>query len=189
MEIEKTVLPGVLVVHPRIFRDERGYFYESYHQQKYQEAGIDTVFVQDNESRSVQGVVRGLHYQLNPHAQAKLVRVLEGTVFDVAVDIRKGSPTYGKWFGVELSAENKKQLYIPEGFAHGFSVLSEEAVLAYKCNALYHQESERGIALDDPDLGIDWQVSRQAFIVSEKDKKSPLFRDAEMNFIFADHQI
>lgn len=189
MEIEKTDLPGVLIVHPIIFRDERGYFYESYNEQKYKEAGIDTVFVQDNESRSVRGVVRGLHYQLMPHAQAKLVRVLEGTVFDVAVDIRKGSPTFGKWFGVELSAENKKQLYIPEGFAHGFSVLSETAVLAYKCNELYHPESERGIALDDPELQIDWKIPPEEFIVSDKDKKSPRFHDAEMNFIFAENQI
>jgi len=189
MEIEKTDLPGLLIVNPKIFRDERGYFYESYNQEKYHEAGIDTIFVQDNESRSVRGVVRGLHYQLAPHAQAKLVRVLEGTVFDVAVDIRKDSPTFGQWFGVELSAENKKQLYIPEGFAHGFSVLSETAVLAYKCNEFYHPESERGIALDDPDLNIDWKIPSQEFIVSEKDKKSPRFRDAEMNFIFADNQI
>jgi len=189
MEIEKTDLPGLLIVNPKIFRDERGYFYESYNQQKYQEAGIDTVFVQDNESRSVRGVVRGLHYQLAPHAQAKLVRVLEGTVFDVAVDIRKDSPTFGRWFGIELSAENKKQLYIPEGFAHGFSVLSETAVLAYKCNELYHPESERSIALDDAELNIDWKISSHEFIVSEKDKKGMFFRDAEMNFIFAENQI
>ena len=188
MEIEKTDLPGLLIVHPTIFRDERGYFYESYNQQKYKEAGIDTVFVQDNESRSARGVVRGLHYQLAPHAQAKLVRVLDGTVFDVAVDIRKDSPTFGQWFGVELSAENKKQLYIPEGFAHGFSVLSETAVLAYKCNEFYHPESERSIALDDVELNIDWKISSWEFIVSEKDKKGVLFRDAEMNFIFVENQ-
>lgn len=182
MQVEKSSIPGLLVLTPRVFGDERGYFFESYNRQRYVDAGIDTHFIQDNESSSVYGVVRGLHYQLAPYAQSKLVRVIEGVVYDVAVDLRVGSPTFGQWMGVELSAENKKQFFIPKGFAHGFSVLSERAVFAYKCDSLYHPEAERGIAFDDVELNIDWKVPAEKAIVSEKDRKNPLFAQAEYNF-------
>ena len=182
MEITTTPIAGLLVLTPPVFQDERGYFLESFNAKKLEEAGISTSFVQDNESKSSRGVVRGLHYQLNPHAQAKLVRVVEGLVFDVAVDLRKSSPTFGQWFGVELSGENKKQLYIPRGFAHGFSVLSETAIFSYKCDGYYHPQSERGILLNDPELNIDWHVNGNGLLVSQKDRANKLFRDAEYNF-------
>jgi dTDP-4-dehydrorhamnose 3,5-epimerase len=182
MEITTTPIAGLLVLTPPVFQDERGYFLESFNAKKLEEAGISTSFVQDNESKSSRGVVRGLHYQLNPHAQAKLVRVVEGLVFDVAVDLRKSSPTFGQWFGVELSGENKKQLYIPRGFAHGFSVLSETAIFSYKCDGYYHPQSERGILLNDPELNIDWHVNENDLLVSQKDRSNKLFRKAEYNF-------
>ncbi|TDN97209.1 dTDP-4-dehydrorhamnose 3,5-epimerase [Sunxiuqinia elliptica] len=182
MEITKTPIAGLLVITPKVFRDDRGYFLETFNIKKLEEAGINTSFVQDNESKSTQGVIRGLHYQLNPYAQGKLVRAIEGTVYDVAVDLRKDSPTFGQWYGVELSGENKKQFYIPRGFAHGFSVLSETAVFAYKCDAYYHPEAERGIRFDDPELNIDWKVDVQKAVVSVKDEANISFAKAEYNF-------
>jgi dTDP-4-dehydrorhamnose 3,5-epimerase len=184
VNIIKTPIPGLLIIEPQVFRDERGYFIESYNQQKLLEAGIQTVFVQDNESKSVHGTIRGLHYQLDPHSQTKLVRVISGAVFDVAVDLRKGSPTFGQWYGIELTEENKIQFYIPRGFAHGFSVLSETAVFVYKCDRIYNPGAERGICYNDPSLQIDWRISEKEAIVSNKDLKHPLFSNAEINFIF-----
>lgn len=184
MKIIKTALPGLLIIEPRIFEDSRGYFFESYRNEKYIESGIDVHFVQDNESKSVKGVIRGLHYQLDPFSQAKLVRVIQGKVFDVAVDLRKGSPTFGQWFGLELDSKNKKQLFIPRGFAHGFSVLSETAIFTYKCDNVYNSGVERSINLNDPKLGIDWKLDESERIVSEKDQQSPIFNKAEMNFVF-----
>jgi dTDP-4-dehydrorhamnose 3,5-epimerase len=175
MKIIKTPIEGLLVLEPKVFEDARGYFLESFHQQRYREAGITTDFVQDNESKSTRGVIRGLHYQLNPFAQAKLVRVIEGCVFDVAVDLRQESATFGKWFGVELSGNNKKQLFIPIGFAHGFSVLSETAVFSYKCDNYYSPQHERGILYNDPNLNIDWRIPEAEAVISEKDKKNDLF--------------
>ena len=184
MNIIKTPLPGLLMIEPRVFEDERGYFFESYQQERYFQHEIKTIFIQDNESKSSRGVVRGLHYQLAPFDQAKLVRVVEGKVFDVAVDLRKGSPTFGKWFGAELDSTNKRQLFIPRGFAHGFSVLSETAVFAYKCDNGYNKESERAININDPKLAIDWQLPEIEQIVSQKDRLAPFFDQAEMNFNF-----
>lgn len=184
MPFTPTVLPGLLVFEPRIFEDSRGYFFESYNERVFAEAGVNAHFVQDNESCSQYGVIRGLHYQLNPWAQAKLVRVLEGTILDVVVDIRKGSPGFGKTFALEISAANKKQLYIPPGFAHGFSVLSEKAVVLYKCSVLYNKESEAGIRFDDPGLGIDWKIPAKQAIISDKDRVLPFFSDCRNNFEF-----
>jgi dTDP-4-dehydrorhamnose 3,5-epimerase len=183
MNIVKTDLPGLVIIEPKVFEDERGYFFESYHEGKLSQQGVQTTFIQDNQSKSSYGVIRGLHYQLDPHAQTKLVRVLEGKIYDVAVDVRKGSTTFGKWFGIELSAENKKQLYVPQGFAHGFSVLSETAVVFYKCDNLYHPASEGGILYNDPDLGIDWKVDLEKAVLSPKDKALPLLKNANANFI------
>ena len=175
-------IPGLVIVEPAVFEDSRGYFFEGYNQQLFQQAGITAHFVQDNQSKSSYGVLRGLHYQLNPHAQAKLVRVLEGSILDVAVDIRKSSPTYGQHFALELSAENNKQLYIPEGFAHGFSVLTPTAVVLYKCNTFYNKQSEGGIRFDDHKLAIDWKIDAGKAIISEKDQQLPYFEDATNNF-------
>jgi len=182
MKIIETGLPGLLIVEPSVFKDDRGYFFETFHHSRYYDAGIQTTFIQDNESKSVRGVVRGLHYQLNDFAQAKLVRVVQGKVFDVAVDLRADSPTFGKWFGLELNDTDKKQLFIPRGFAHGFSVLSETAIFTYKCDNVYNRESERSINPFDEKLVIDWKVKKNTAIVSEKDIKAPAFADAEMNF-------
>jgi dTDP-4-dehydrorhamnose 3,5-epimerase len=184
MKFSNTDIKGLVVIEPTVFEDSRGYFFEAYNQSLFEKNGITTQFVQDNQSKSSYGVIRGLHYQLNPSAQAKLVRVLEGRILDVAVDIRKGSPTYGQHFDIELSAENKKQLYIPEGFAHGFSVLSETAIVLYKCNAFYDKASEGGIRFDDAAIGIDWKVDAGSAIVSDKDLVLPLFKDAQNNFEF-----
>jgi dTDP-4-dehydrorhamnose 3,5-epimerase len=178
-------LPGLLIVEPAVFEDSRGYFFEAFNERSFRENGVACDFVQDNQSRSSAGVIRGLHYQVNPFAQSKLVRVLDGSIRDVTVDIRKGSPTYGQHFSIELSAGNRKQLLIPKGFAHGFSVLSETAVVLYKCDHYYQKESERGIRFDDETLRIDWGVAKSAAIVSEKDAALPLFRDCETNFTFA----
>lgn len=186
MKIIKTHIPGLIIIEPDIFEDERGYFFESFHKEKYKEAGIDAEFVQDNESKSGRGVVRGLHYQLNPYAQGKLVRVIQGKVFDVALDLRKNSPTFGEWFGTELDDVSKKQMFVPRGFAHGFSVLSESAVFSYKCDNVYSRENERGINLADPKLGIDWKINHDDQIISEKDILAPDFEAAEMNFIYND---
>jgi dTDP-4-dehydrorhamnose 3,5-epimerase len=179
-----TAIPGLFVFEPRVFEDERGFFFESFSEKWLEEAGINTRFVQDNQSFSHSNVVRGLHYQLPPYAQAKLVRVLTGRVLDVAVDIRKGSPSFGKVFSIELSDKNKKQLFIPAGFAHGFSVLDGPAQLLYKCDAFYNRESEGGIAFNDPQLAIDWKVSADRMIVSEKDVALPYFANCKNEFIF-----
>lgn len=184
MKITETPIKGLFVIEPGVFEDDRGYFFESYRQERYADAGINVAFIQDNESKSVRGVVRGLHYQLNPYGQAKLVRVVQGSVYDVAVDLRQGSPTFGKWFGIELNDKSKKQLFIPSGFAHGFSVLSETAIFSYKCDNGYKKESERGINPFDPQLGIDWQLSENEYIISGKDKNALPFSEAEMNFIY-----
>ncbi len=184
MNFKTTDIPGLLIFEPRVFEDNRGYFFESYNEKVFIEAGITNRFVQDNQSCSAYGVIRGLHYQLAPYAQAKLVRVLHGVILDVTVDIRKESPTYGMVYCLEMSSENKKQLFIPEGFAHGFSVLSESAVILYKCDAFYNKECEAGIRFDDPELNIDWQIPAGKEIVSEKDSHLPYFTDARTNFFF-----
>lgn len=184
MKIINTPLPGLVLIEPRVFEDARGYFFESYQHQRYREAGVEAQFIQDNESKSGRGVVRGLHYQLNPFAQAKLVRVVQGSVYDVAVDLRKGSPTFGQWFGFELNSHSKKQMFVPRGFAHGFSVLSETAIFTYKCDNLYNADAESAINAFDPKLGIDWKIPKSEQIVSEKDQLAPMFDEAEYNFEF-----
>lgn len=182
MQVKETRIKGVYIVEPDVFEDERGYFFESYNQKRFKESGIDIDFVQDNQSKSQYGVIRGLHYQADPWAQSKLVRVLEGKILDVVVDLRQSSPTFGDWVGVELSADNRKQLLLPRGFAHGFSVFSKTAVVMYKCDQFYHKEAERGIAWNDPELKIDWKISTGEEIVSEKDQNLPLFSGAEYLF-------
>ena len=182
MKIIETPIPGLFVVETNVLSDSRGYFFEAWQEERYKFAGIETSFIQDNESKSVQGVIRGLHYQLEPWSQAKLVRVVEGCVFDVAVDLRVNSPTFGKWFGIELDGISKKQLIIPRGFAHGFSVLSETAVFLYKCDNLYNRQAERAININDPMLKINWKLKEIVPVVSDKDKNAPYFKDAEMNF-------
>ncbi len=184
MNVIETGLPGLLILEPKVFEDSRGYFFESYNVDTWKTKGINHNFVQDNESKSNYGVVRGLHYQLAPYSQTKMVRVLQGTVLDAAVDLRKGSPTFGRAFSVLLSDENKRQLLIPKGFAHGFSVLSESAIFYYKCDDLYNPSAERGIRYDDPDLGIEWKIPADQRIISAKDKVHPMFDEAEMNFTF-----
>ncbi|MGH2623997.1 MAG: dTDP-4-dehydrorhamnose 3,5-epimerase [Sphingobacterium sp.] len=170
MEIKETNLKGCYTIQPWIFRDERGYFFESFNQKTFEElTGHKVSFVQDNQSFSTYGTVRGLHFQQGDYAQGKLVRVIEGRVYDVAVDLRKNSETYGEWFGTELSGDNNLQLYIPRGFAHGFSVLSETALFTYKCDNFYHKAAEGGIRYDDPKLGVDWQIPKDKMILSEKD--------------------
>ncbi len=187
MEVIKTDIEGVVILQPRIFGDERGYFFESFSQREFETEVCRTVFVQDNESKSCYGVVRGLHFQKPPCAQSKLVRVVKGRVLDVAVDIRKGSPTFGKHVSVELSEENKRQFFIPRGFAHGFAVLSDEAVFQYKCDNFYAPESEGSLAWDDPDLGIDWKVPAQRVILSEKDRHHPCLKEAEFLFDYKEN--
>ena len=178
MKFTETEIPGLLIIEPDVYADSRGYFFESYNYGKMKEYGILTQFVQDNQSKSEYGVVRGLHYQVNPFAQAKLVRVIEGRIFDVAVDIRKGSSTYGRTLGIELNHENNIQLLIPKGCAHGFSVLSKNAIVFYKCDVFYNPAAERGIRYDDPDLCIDWHLKPEEIIVSKKDAALPFFREA-----------
>ena len=182
MDIIKTPIEGLLVIEPQLFKDSRGYFVETYNEERYRKAGIDASFVQDNQSCSSYGVVRGLHFQRPPYTQAKLVCCTVGRVLDVAVDLRKNSPTYGKWFSVELSEDNMRQFYIPKGFAHGFSVLSKTAIFTYKCDALYHPEADGGILLNDPDLAIDWRIPEDSRIISEKDRKHPLLKDFDNPF-------
>jgi len=182
MPFTATPLDGLLIFEPRVFEDSRGYFFEAYNQSVFEAEGLQYNFVQDNQSFSSYGVLRGLHYQQNPHAQCKLVRALAGRILDVAVDIRKNSATYGQVFSVELTAENKKQLLIPAGFAHGFSVLSETAVVMYKCDALYNKESEGGIIYNDPELAIDWQLPEGAAVVSDKDLVLPSLKECKNNF-------
>lgn len=178
-------IPGLLIFEPNVFEDSRGYFFESYNARVFEDAGITQAFVQDNQSFSSYGVIRGLHYQLPPFAQAKLVRVLQGRIMDLALDIRKGSPCFGKSFRVELSAENKKQLFIPAGFAHGFSVLSETAEVMYKCDAFYNRESDAGILYNDPALHIDWGIPAGREIVSDKDRLLPLLSDCKNSFEYS----
>lgn len=185
MPFINTPLQGCWLYEPVVFRDSRGHFFESYNDRVFRDQGLDYTWVQDNQSSSCYGVIRGLHYQLSPHAQTKLVRVLQGTILDVAVDIRQGSPTFGQHFSVILSAENKLQLLIPAGFAHGFSVLSEKAEVLYKCDAPYNRESEGGIYFADPALGIDWQVPADQAVVSEKDQALPPLSACRNNFTFA----
>ena len=184
IHIIKTDFPGLVIIEPKIFGDARGYFFESYNEKAMSDAGIQTVFRQDNQSFSKYGVIRGLHFQLNPFSQTKLIRVVEGAIYDVVLDLRKGSPTFGKWYGVELTAENKRQFYIPQGFAHGFSVLSEQTTILYKCDNLYNPQCEGGVLYNDPALGIDWKIDAANAIVSDKDKVLPVLDRVETNFVF-----
>ena len=180
MKITTTAIEGVVILEPKVFGDERGYFFESFSQREFEEKVCKTTFVQDNESSSRYGVLRGLHFQKPPHAQAKLVRVIKGTVLDIALDIRKGSPTFGHHVSIELSGENKRQLFIPRGFAHGFAVLSDEVVFQYKCDNYYVPHSEGGILWNDPALGIDWKLPEEDVILSEKDKKNVLLNELKL---------
>ncbi len=182
MELIATPIKDLLIIKPRVFADARGYFLETYNAERYHEAGIAQNFLQDNMSKSSYGVVRGLHFQRPPYSQSKLVSVTVGRVWDVAVDLRKGSPTYGQWHGVELTDENHLQFLIPRGFAHGFSVLSETAIFTYKCDNLYHPEADGGIMFNDPDLAIDWKIPAEKMLLSDKDTKHPLLREAKIEF-------
>ena len=182
MKVTKTDIEGIVIIEPRIFDDARGYFFEAFSEREFAEQVCDCHFVQDNEAKSSFGVIRGLHFQLPPHAQSKLVRVISGRILDVAVDIRKSSPTFGKYVAVELSAENHRQIFIPKGFAHGYSVLSEEAIVAYKCDNYYAPESEGAITWNDADLAIDWQIPAEKVVLSEKDKHHPTLAECETLF-------
>ena len=182
MEVIKTKIDGVVVIEPRVFADSRGYFFESYSQREFNAKVREITFIQDNESRSTYGVLRGLHFQKGEHAQSKLVRVVKGSVLDVAVDIRKGSPTFGQHVAVELTEDNHRQFFIPRGFAHGFSVLSDVAVFQYKCDNFYCPESEGAIAWNDPDLGIDWRIPAEKAVLSAKDANHPLLKDSPYLF-------
>jgi dTDP-4-dehydrorhamnose 3,5-epimerase len=185
MEVLQTTIPDVILFKPRIFNDTRGSFFESYNQNLIKEIGITNIFVQDNQSQSSKGVLRGLHFQLGDSAQAKLVRVIKGAVYDVAVDIRKNSPTYGEYFGSILSEENKLQMYIPRGFAHGFMVLEDESIFAYKCDNFYNKASERGIVWNDPAINIPWPINTPEILLSEKDEVLPMLANCENDFIYA----
>ncbi|GER74411.1 dTDP-4-dehydrorhamnose 3,5-epimerase [Weizmannia acidilactici] len=187
MKISKTNLEGVYVIEPAVFGDHRGWFMETYNEKNFAETGINIKFVQDNQSFSaVKGTLRGLHYQMNPKAQLKLVRCTRGTIFDVAVDIRKGSPTYGKWYGIELSAENKKQLLIPKGFAHGFMTLTDDVEVQYKVDEFYAPECDRGIRWNDPTIAVKWPIRDVQPVLSAKDEKAPLLEEAENNFVYGE---
>lgn len=179
-----TGFPDLLVFEPRIFEDSRGYFFESYNEEVFKKEGVAITFIQDNQAQSGYGVIRGLHYQLNPHAQTKLIRVLRGTICDVVVDLRRHSPTYGKTFSIELSAENKVQLLVPQGFAHGYSVLSETAEVFYKCDNFWNKESEGGVLYNDVKLNIDWKIPKDKEIVSDKDKHHLPFSEINHNFVY-----
>lgn len=187
MPFKKTEFHRLLIFEPKIWEDSRGYFFESYNQHTFHKDGVEIIFVQDNQAKSGYGVIRGLHYQLEPYAQTKLIRVLSGSILDVVVDIRKNSPTYGKVFTIELSAENKIQLLVPKGFAHGYSVLSETAEVFYKCDDLYNKESEGGIAYNDPSLVIDWKIPGGKEIVSDKDQNYPGINNCKNNFAYEDY--
>ncbi|KKB53495.1 dTDP-4-dehydrorhamnose 3,5-epimerase [Parabacteroides goldsteinii] len=187
MEVIRTDIEGVFILQPRVFGDERGYFFESFSQRDFENQVCKTIFVQDNESKSCYGVLRGLHFQKPPYAQSKLVRVVKGKVLDIAVDIRKGSPTFGKYVAIELSEENKRQFFIPRGFAHGFVVLSQEAIFQYKCDNFYAPDCEGALAWNDPDLGIDWQISVEKVMLSEKDKHHPCLKDSEWLFDYKEN--
>lgn len=182
MEVIKTEIDGVVIIEPRIFKDDRGYFYESFSQREFEEKVCRTTFVQDNQSKSSYGVLRGLHFQKPPYCQSKLVRCIKGAVLDVAVDIRKGSPTFGKYVAVELSEDNHRQFFVPRGFAHGFAVLTPEAVFQYKCDNFYNKESEGSVAWNDPQLAIDWRIPADKVLLSEKDKLSKNIADADYLF-------
>lgn len=182
MNVIKTEIDGVVIIEPRIFNDQRGYFFESFSERDFCKEVREVKFVQDNESKSQYGVLRGLHFQKPPYCQSKLVRVIKGAVLDVAVDIRKGSPTFGKHVAVELTEDNHRQFFVPRGFAHGFSVLTPEVIFQYKCDNFYAPQSEGAIAWDDPDLGIDWRIPADKVILSEKDKHHPRLKDAEWLF-------
>lgn len=185
MEVIKTDIEGVLIIEPTVFGDDRGYFFESFNVRKFVEkTGVDVYFVQDNESRSRYGVLRGLHFQLPPYTQAKLVRCVKGAVLDVAVDIRMGSPTYGKYVCCEMTEDNKRQFFVPKGFAHGFCVLSEDAVFQYKCDEFYHPEAEGAIIWNDPDIAINWPIPVDKVILSEKDKHHPRIKDFVSPFLY-----
>jgi dTDP-4-dehydrorhamnose 3,5-epimerase len=184
MPFTETGIPGLKIYEPTVHKDDRGYFFESYNAKTFSADGVEIKFVQDNQAKSSYGVIRGLHYQLDPHAQTKLIRVLNGTILDVAVDIRKGSPTYGKAFTIELSAENKKQLLVPQGFAHGYSVLTETAEVMYKCDSFYNKQSEGGLVYNDLSLKIDWKIPADKAIVAERDANHPKLADCINNFIF-----
>lgn len=175
MPFTPTTLPGLIVIEPNIFNDSRGYFFEAFNEKQFAEHGIAIDFVQDNQSHSTYGVIRGMHYQAPPYAQTKLVRVLQGAIIDCVIDLRVGSPTFGESFSIELSSANKKQLLVPKGFAHGFSVISETADVLYKCDEYYNKESERGLLYNDPSFGIDWKIPANKVVVSDKDKLLPLF--------------
>lgn len=182
MNIIKTKIQDLVIIEPRVFADDRGYFYEAYAEKRYKESGILCDFIQDNEAFSSYGVVRGLHFQKGEFAQAKLVRVVQGEVYDVAVDVRKGSPTYGQWEGVILNEENKRQFYVPRGFAHGYAVLSKTAIFSYKCDNVYNKESEGGIHINDETLNIDWRIPKEKQIISEKDLILPKLKEVQINF-------
>lgn len=184
MVVSKTEFPDLLVIEPVVFGDDRGYFFEAYNQKTLLQEKVQIKFIQDNQARSVYGVVRGLHFQDYPHAQTKLIRVLEGVILDIVVDLRKGSPSFKKVFSIELSAQNKKQLLVPKGFAHGYSVLSKTAEVFYKCDDFYHKECEGSVAYNDPVLDIDWRIPREKMIISAKDLVSPVFDKTTYNFLF-----
>ncbi|MGL4853619.1 MAG: dTDP-4-dehydrorhamnose 3,5-epimerase [Phocaeicola sp.] len=186
MKVIETALEGVVIIEPRVFTDERGYFFESFSARGFNEQVREVKFVQDNESKSSYGVLRGLHFQRPPHAQSKLVRVVKGAVLDVAVDIRQGSPTYGQHVAVELTEANKRQLFIPRGFAHGFVVLSEEVIFQYKCDNFYAPECEGAVRWNDPALGIDWQVPMEKVVLSGKDQVSPLLSELTEGFVYGE---
>ena len=182
MRVIETAIEGAIIIEPKVFSDDRGYFFESFSQKEFEEKVFNTVFVQDNESKSTYGVLRGLHFQKMPYAQSKLVRVVKGKVLDVAVDIRKGSPTFGQHVAVELTEDNHRQFFVPRGFAHGFVVLTDEVIFQYKCDNFYAPQHEGAIAWDDPDLGIDWKVSSEDILLSDKDRCHPRLKDAEWLF-------
>ena len=184
MPFIKTNFPGLLIFEPVVFEDSRGYFFESYNEKNNLAEGIDIRFVQDNQAQSSYGVIRGLHYQLKPFAQTKFIRVLSGKILDVVLDLRKGSPTFGQTYSLELSAENRRQLFIPQGFAHGYSVLSETSEVFYKCDHFYNKEAEAGIQFNDPSLNIDWMIPAGKQVISEKDLKHPSFANCKNNFVF-----
>jgi dTDP-4-dehydrorhamnose 3,5-epimerase len=184
MNVISTPIQDLFVIEPRVFKDERGYFLEHHNEETFRSKGLDFHFVQDNQSKSTFGVIRGLHYQLAPYSQTKLVRAIQGRIFDVAVDIRKNSPTFGNWYGIELSDDNFLQLLVPKGFAHGFSVLSETAIVHYKVDTIYNPQADRGILYCDKSLDVNWHIEPDKAIVSPKDKMLPDFDKAEMNFIF-----
>lgn len=186
MPFIKTIFPGLMIFEPVVYEDSRGYFFESYNKKTFLGDNLEIPFIQDNQASSVFGVIRGLHYQADPYAQTKLIRVLSGSILDVAVDIRQGSPTYGQAFSIELSAENKKQLLIPKGLAHGYSVLSKTAEVFYKCDQYYNKESEGGLAYNDKELNIDWKIPEARAIISEKDTRNPPFERNKTYFLFKD---